>query len=85
MAMRYPWITVLHVTEHVVSLLFKDFYDNIPEFTLLRNFTQQARNMFGSTRHAPTAMFENYSKNHNKGIKIGFIKLCDARIPGEFT
>ena len=37
-AIRYPRITVLHVTEHVVSLLFKDFYENIPEVALLRNY-----------------------------------------------
>ena len=30
MAMRYPRITVLHGTEHVVSLIFKDFYEKIP-------------------------------------------------------
>ena len=30
MAMRYPLITVLHGTEHVVSLIFKDFYEKIP-------------------------------------------------------
>ena len=85
MARRYPLITVLHRTEHVVSLLLKDFYKRIPEFALLRNFTQQARNMFVSIPNAPTEMFGKYSKKHNKGIKIGFIKPCDFRMDGEFT
>ena len=85
MDMRYPWITVLHVIEYVGSLIFKDLYEKTPEFALLRNFTRQARNMFGSIRHLPTAMFGNYSKNHNKGINIGFIKPCDVRMDGEFT
>ena len=85
MAMRYPRITVLRGTEHVVSILFKDFCENIPEFSLLRKFTVHARNMFGSTCHEPTSMFGSYSKKHNKGIKIGFIKLCDVKMAGEFT
>ena len=85
MAMRYPRIKVLHGTEHVVSLLFKDFFENIPEFDLLRNFTRHAHNMFGSNRHAPTAMFGNYRKNNNKGINIGIIRPCDVRMAGEFT
>ena len=85
MAMRYPRITVLHGTEHVVSIIFKDFYEKIPKFSLLLNFTRQARNMFGYTCHAPTAIFGGYGKNQNKGIKIGFIKPCGVRMAGEFT
>ena len=85
MAMRYPRITVLHGTEHVVSLLLKEFYEKICESALLRNFSRHARNMFGSTGHAPTAIFGNYSKNHNKGINISFIKPCDVMMAGEFT
>ena len=80
MATKYPQVTVLHRREHVVSLISKDLYKKITEFGLLWNFTRQARNMFGSTRHEPTAMFGNYSKNHNKVIIIGFIKPCDVRI-----
>ena len=84
MVMRYPRIMVLHGTEQVISFLFKDFYEKIPELSLLQNFTQQARNMFGSTRHAPTEMFGNYRKNQNKGTEIGVIKPCNVRMAGEF-
>ena len=85
MSMRYPRITVIHGTEHVVWLPLKEFYNKIPEFALLRNVTWPARNMFVSTRHATKAMFGIDCKKNNKGIKIGFIKPCDVRMIGDFT
>ena len=43
------------------------------------NFAKKLRNVFGSTRHKTTAMFNKYSKRHNNGIRLGLIKACDCR------
>ena len=53
-----------------------------PEFVVLSNVAKKFRNVFGSTRHVFTAMFNKYSKKHNKGILIGFIKPSDCRMAG---
>ena len=67
---RYPRITVGHGAEHAVSLFFSDVSTKIPELVVLSNFVKKLRNVFGSTRHIFTAMFNKYSKKHNKGINL---------------
>ena len=76
-------ITVGHGAEHVVSLFFSDVYTKVPEFKRLSNFAKKVRNIFGSVRHSPSAMFKKYSRAHNKGVYIGFIKPSECRMAGE--
>ena len=37
----------------------------------------------GFVRHSPKAMFETYSRQHNNGIYLGFIKPLECRMAGE--
>ena len=74
---RHPRITVYHGDEHVVSLFFSDVFLKIPAFNNFYNFSKKLRNLFGSTRHTTTAMFNKYSNKHNNGIKVGFVKPSD--------
>jgi len=76
-------ITVEHGAEHVVSLCFSDVYTKVPEFKQLSNFAKKVCNIFGSVRHSPSAMFKKYSRAHNKGVYIGFIKPSECRMAGE--
>jgi hypothetical protein len=69
-----PRITVGHGAEHVVSLFFSDVYKKVPEFKRLSDFAKKVCNIFGLVRHNPSAMFKKYTRLHNKGIHIGFIK-----------
>jgi len=78
-----PRITVGHGAEHVVSLFFSDVYRKIPEFQKLSEFGKKLRNIFGSVRHIPKAIFETHSKQHNRGVYLGFIKPSECRMAGE--
>ncbi len=78
-----PRITVGHGAEHVVSLFFADVYTKVSEFRKISDFVKKVRNIFGSTRHSPKVMFEKYSRQHNKGIFLGFIKPSECRMAGE--
>jgi hypothetical protein len=78
-----PRITVGHGAEHVVSLFFSDVYNKVPEFKRLSDFAKRVRNIFGSVRHSPSAMFKKYTRLHNKGIHLGFIKPSECRMAGE--
>ena len=44
---------------------------------------QQLRNVFGSTRHAPHAVFKKISKVHNNGRILQFIEPSECRMGGE--
>ena len=44
---------------------------------------QQLRNVFGSTRHAPHAVFMKISKVHNNGRLLQFIEPSECRMGGE--
>ncbi len=70
---------MLHGAEHVMALLFQDVFNGCPEYVQLSNVCKKFRNVFGSTRHAPTAMFRGHAKEHNGGKKIGFIKVSECR------
>ena len=78
-----PRITVGHGAEHVVSLFFSDVYNKIPEFKKMSEFGKKVRNIFGSVRHIPKAIFETHSRQHNRGIYLGFIKPSECRMAGE--
>jgi hypothetical protein len=49
----------------------------------LSDFAKRLRNIFGSCRHGPHAIFRKYSKNTNRGIVVGFIKSSECRMAGE--
>jgi hypothetical protein len=78
-----PRITVGHGAEHVVLLFFSDVYRKVSDFKKLSDFAKKVRNIFGAVRHSPSAMFKNYSRLHNKGIALGFIKPSECRMAGE--
>ena len=79
MCARFPRMTCIHGSEHVMGLVFKDTFTKCPEFVQLSNVCKKFRNVFGSARHAPTAMFRMRAKEHNGGRKIGFIKISEVR------
>jgi hypothetical protein len=78
-----PCITVGHGAEHVVSLFFSDVYTKVKSFMLLSAFAKRVRNIFGSVRHSPSAMFKKYSCQHNHGVYLGFIKPSECWMAGE--
>ncbi len=78
-----PCITIGHGAEHVVSLFFFDVNTKVPQFKRLSDFGKKVRNIFGLVRHSPKAMFETYSRQHNNGIYLGFIKPLECRMAGE--
>jgi hypothetical protein len=49
----------------------------------LSDFAKWLRNIFGSCRHGPHAIFQKYSKNTNRGIVVGFIKSSECQMAGE--
>ena len=82
-SITYPRITVVHGAEHVVSLFFKDIFTKMPVFQCLSQFSKQCRNIFGSTRHCPHAIFKKHSLMHNNNVYIGFIKISKCRMVRE--
>ena len=78
-----PRITVGHGAEHVVSLFFADVYTKVKSFMLLSAFAKRVRNIFGAVRHSPSAMFKKYSRQHNHGVHLGFVKPSECRMAGE--
>ena len=51
-------------------------------FKALSNFGKWLQNVFRSCRHVPMAMLRKYSKAHNRGIFVGFIKSLGYRMAG---
>ena len=78
-----PRITVGHGAEHVVSLFFSDVYRKVDSFKILALFAERVRNIFGSVRHAPASMFKKYTRMHNNGVHLGFIKPSECRMAGK--
>ena len=78
-----PRITVGHGAEHVVSLFFADVYTKVKSFMLLSAFEKRVHNIFGAVRHSPSAMFKKYSRQHNHGVHLGFVKPSECRMAGE--
>jgi hypothetical protein len=46
-------------------------------------FNTQLRNIFGSTRHGPRAVFRKHAKAHNNGKEINLMKPSETRMAGE--
>jgi hypothetical protein len=82
-SITYPHITVVHGAKHVVSLFFKDIFTKMPVFKCLSQFSKRCRNIFGSTRHGPHAIFKKHTIMHNNCIYIGFIKISKCCVAGE--
>jgi hypothetical protein len=78
-------ITVGHGAEHIVSLFFSYVYKRVPQFKRLSDFSKKVRNIFSSVRHSPKAMFKTYSRQHNNGIYLGFIKPSECRMAGKHS
>jgi hypothetical protein len=53
-----------------------------PLFTTLHQFAKRLRNIFGSCHHAPHAIFKKFTKLHNHGLHLGFIKDTEVRMGG---
>ena len=79
LAARYPRISIVHGANHVVAIFFLDVFSKIPAYVSPMNFAKKLCNIFGSTRHATTEIFNNHSKMINQGIKVGIIKNSDCR------
>ena len=62
---------------------FSDVYRKILDFKRLSDFTKKVQNIFGAVVHTPSAMFKNYSRIHNIGIALGFIKPSECHMAGE--
>ncbi len=79
----YPRIVCTHGAEHVIALFFQDIFKN----ETLNFFVEISRKLylvFGSgCMHAPYAIFQNYSKQHNSGKNIGLIRSAETRMGGE--
>ncbi len=82
-SITYPCITVVHGADHVVSPFFKDIFTKMPVFQCLSQFLKWCRNIFGSTRHGPHAIFKKHSIMHNNPIYIGFIKIGGCHMARE--
>ena len=76
---RFPRITSGTAAEHATSLFFDDIYKKIPEFCEARVLCSKLRNVFGSVRHSPSAIFKSYNKQHYNGVSVGFIKPSECR------
>ena len=78
-AKHFPRVTVIHGAEHGIALFFKDVFGKVKVYKMIVKINRKLRNVFGSTRHAPTGMLRAESKKHSGGRSIGFIKTIDVR------
>ena len=79
LSVRFPNITVVHGVEHCTDLVFSDAYTGVDEFKYLAGLTRKARNVLGSTRHSPHAIFHEEAKKHNDGIGVNLLKPSECR------
>ena len=52
-------------------------------FKNLSEFCKQCRNIWGATRDLAHTMFRKYTRQHNKGVYVGFIKPSKCQMGGE--
>ncbi len=78
-----PCVTVRHGAKHVALLFFSDVYTRVKDFQRLSAFAKKIHNIFGLVRHSPLAMFKKYSRQHNHGVYLGFIKPSKCWMAGE--
>ena len=81
---NYPRISVGHGAEHVVALFFSDVFSQVTAFQILDKFAKKCRNIFSSSRHAPTAIFKKHSKMHNGGVLLTLIKSSECRYVSKY-
>jgi hypothetical protein len=71
----------------VLSMLFhcslRTYSPKCQCFNIYPIFQKRCRNIFGSTRHGPHAIFKKHSIMHNNCIYIGFIKISKCRMARE--
>ena len=77
-----PCITSVHGACHNASLICQDVTEQ-PEVQLLVKLHKKFRNLFGSVRHGPHALFHKHSKQMNNGMYLGFVKPADTRMVGK--
>jgi hypothetical protein len=78
----YPRITVIHGSEHVISLFCKDVL-SIPPIRAVVEKYKFIYNVFGNgQRHIPYSLFSKRTKASNNGRSIGLIKAADTRMGG---
>jgi len=78
-----PCITVGHGADHAESLFSSDVYTKVRFFKIPAVFAKRVRNIFGSVRHTPSAMFKKYTCMLNNGVHLGFIKPSECRMAGK--
>ena len=76
---RFPRITSAAAAKHTTSLFFDDIFNKIDTYRLQSQLCKKIRNVFGSVRHSPAAMFKTFSKKHNHGVAVGFIKPSECQ------
>ena len=79
---HFPKVYVTHGAEHVCALVFEDCFKLAP-LKLLSQVHARLRDIFGSVRHSPAAMFAKHSKEANNGVSLGFIKPVETRMAKE--
>ena len=79
LSIRFPRITVIHGAEHALNPFYNEVYSTVEEFCDIKILTRAVRNVFGSTRHRPVAMFRKQSRKHNRGVGVMFIKPSECR------
>jgi hypothetical protein len=75
-----PCVTVKHGVKHVALLFIFDVYTKVKDFQRLSTFGKKICKFFGLERHSPSAMFKKYSRQHNHGVYLGFIKPSECWI-----
>ena len=74
----YPRITVIHGSEHVISLFCKDVLSLPPIQAVVEKY-KFIYNVFGNgQRHMPYSLFSKRTKASNHGRSIGLIKAADT-------
>ena len=84
MAAKFPRLTVLHGSEHVVSLFFKAIAKEIPAIVNLIKVYRKIYGFFGSgSHHQPHSMFREASIEYF-GYFVGMLRAADTRMAGYF-
>jgi hypothetical protein len=82
MQVHYPRVILLHGTEHVVSLFFKDLTNiQVVKHHIVRN--RFIYRVFGSgAMHSLHALFQRHARAFNNGRPIGLLRASDTRMAG---
>jgi hypothetical protein len=83
LAVTFHCMTVVHDSDHVLSLFVKDVFTKQDIFKNNSSYVKRCWGIFGSTCHGQLAIFKKQSKAHNSGRLIGFIKPSECWMAGE--